>query len=330
MKIVITGGAGFIGSHLTERLLGQGHEVHVIDNFSTGRRENLAHLQTDRLTVTEMSIESLAPSGAWADGVDRVFHLAAAVGVKLIVDKPVESIETNVMGSALLLRTVADRKIPTLLASSSEVYGKSTQVPFREDDDVAYGATIYNRWSYAMSKALDEYLALAHHQTDGLPVVVARLFNTVGPRQVGQYGMVIPRFIERALCNEPIEVYGDGTQSRSFCHVSDVTDALDRLLTDERCHGQVFNVGGTEEVTIERLAERVIALTGSTGGVRRVSYEQAYGRGFDDLRRRVPDLTKIRCAIGFEPKADLDTILKDVMEHSQASSGAAANETKHA
>ncbi len=329
MKIVITGGAGFVGSHLTERLLDQGHAVVVIDDFSTGRAENLAHLSTDRLTVREMGIESLDADGVWADGVDRVFHLAAAVGVKLIVDRPVESIETNIMGTALLLRAVADRGIPTLITSSSEVYGKSSRVPFREDDDVTYGATIYSRWSYAMSKAMDEYLALAHHHTDGLPVVVARLFNTVGPRQIGQYGMVIPRFIERALRDEPIEVYGDGGQTRSFCHVRDAVEALDRLLNDERCHGQVFNVGATEEVSIEQLAQRVIKKTGSAGGITPVPYERAYGRGFDDLRRRVPDLTKIRCAIGFEPKTDLDAILDELIEPDRPQGGA-ASEASHA
>lgn len=252
--------------------------------------------------------------GSWLEGVDQVYHLAASVGVKLIVEQPVQSIENNVTQVAMLLREVAKRSIPTLIASSSEVYGKSVRVPFREDDDVTFGSTRYNRWSYAMSKALDEYLALAHYQTDGLPVVVTRFFNTVGPRQSGQYGMVIPRFIAKAMAKQPIEVYGDGRQTRCFCHVGDVVSALPKLLGRSECHGQVFNIGSDEEVSIGELADRVISMTGSPAGRVNVPYDQAYASGFDDLTRRVPDLTKVRAAIGFSPTKKLDDILGQLIE----------------
>ena len=315
MKIVVTGGAGFIGSHLVESLLAAGHDVHVVDDLSTGRRSNIAHLLDNfrgcRLSACRVS--DMPADGSWLDGVEQVYHLAAAVGVKLIVEQPVRSIENNVTQVATLLRQVADRKIPTLIASSSEVYGKSAKVPFCEDDDVVYGSTRFSRWSYAMSKALDEYLALAHYQTDGLPVVAARFFNTVGPGQSGQYGMVVPRFIAKALSNQPIEVYGDGRQTRCFCHVGDVTDALPKLLGRPECHGQVYNLGSDEEVSIADLADRVIAMTGSRAGRVNVPYDSAYGSGFDDLTRRVPDLTKIRAAIGFTPTKKLDDILRQLI-----------------
>lgn len=330
MNIVITGGAGFVGSHLAGHLIAQGHRVHVVDDLSTGRKENLAHLPADRLTLTECAVADLPADGSWADGVDQVYHLAAAVGVKLIVDEPVKSIENNVMEAVRVFRAAADRHIPTLLTSSSEVYGKTGRVPFGEDDDVTYGATVYSRWSYAMAKALDEHLALAHHGFDGLPAVVVRLFNTVGPGQVGQYGMVIPRFIEKALANEPIDVYGDGRQSRCFCHVGDVVDALPRLLAEPACAGRVFNLGSDEEVSIDGLADRVIEGTGSTGGKRYVPYEKAYATRFDDLQRRVPDLTRVRQAIGFEPSKKLDAILKELIELRRNGAPFASNKAGHA
>jgi len=324
MHTLVTGGAGFIGSHLVELLLSQGRSVHIVDDLSTGRRENVAHLLGPRCTLDVRRVADLPADGGWLAGVDQVYHLAAAVGVQLIVDQPVRSIETNVMETAHLLRCVGEAGVPTLIASSSEVYGKSDRVPFREDDDVTYGSTAFSRWSYAMAKALDEYLALAHHARGGLPVVIVRLFNTVGPRQVGQYGMVIPRFIQKALSNQPIDVYGDGRQTRCFCHVSDVASAMPRLLGERACRGGRFNLGSDEEVSIRELADRVIAATGSTGGVRYVPYDQAYQSGFDDLRRRVPDLSRIRDAIGFQPTRDLDAILDELVDHARSGAGATA------
>ncbi len=323
-EVVITGGAGFIGSHLAEQLLARGHRVRLIDDLSTGRRENVAHLLGERCRLDVMRVGDLPADGSWLEGVEAVYHLAAAVGVKLIVEEPVRSIENNVTETAGLLAAAAGRSVPTLIASSSEVYGKSGQVPFREDDDVVYGATVYSRWSYAMAKALDEYLALAHHRTSGLGVVVVRLFNTVGPRQVGRYGMVIPRFIASALADEPIEVYGDGEQTRCFCHVSDVAAAMRRLLAEPACRGRVFNLGSDEEVSIAALADRVIALSGSRSEKRFVPYDQAYQTRFDDLRRRVPDLRRIREAIGFAPTWRLDEILKQLIEEARSGSGASA------
>jgi len=324
MHTLITGGAGFIGSHLAEQLLSQGCTVHIVDDLSTGRRENIAPLLGERCTLDVRRVSELDPDGDWLDGVDQIYHLAAAVGVQLIVDEPVRSIETNVNDTAHLLRIAAQRNVPTLIASSSEVYGKSQRVPFKEDDDVTYGSTQFSRWSYAMAKALDEYLALAHHRRSGLPVVVARLFNTVGPRQLGQYGMVIPRFIENGLSNVPIEIYGTGRQTRCFCHVSDVASAMAGLLGTRACWGGVFNLGSDEEVSIRELADRVIAATGSTGGVRYVPYDQAYQTRFDDLQRRVPDLSRIREAIDFKPTYDLDAIVAELLGDANAASEATA------
>jgi UDP-glucose 4-epimerase len=312
-SVLITGGAGFIGSHLAELLLGQGCAVHIVDDLSTGRRENIAHLLGDRCRLTVSKVADLPGDLAWAEGVDEIYHLAAAVGVKLIVDDPVGCIETNLLDTIKVLRAAAPRRIPILITSSSEVYGKSDRVPFGEDDDVTYGSTVYSRWSYAMAKALDEHLALAHVASEDLPVVIVRLFNTVGPRQTGRYGMVVPRFIEKALANEPIEIYGSGRQTRCFCHVGDVVPALVRLLARPECYGRVFNLGSDEEVSVEQLADRVIELTGSTGGKRWVDYDQAYQTRFDDLHRRVPDLTRIKRAIGFEPTRDLDAILEELI-----------------
>lgn len=313
MNVLITGGAGFIGSHLARLLLEQGHRVHLLDNLSTGRRSNIAPLLSDRCTLQVQSVGEAMSNAAWLKGFDQIYHLAAAVGVKLIVDDPVHTIETNVLETARVLQGAAVFGIPVLITSSSEVYGKTDKVPFSENDDVIYGSTIYSRWSYAATKALDEYLGLAYHRQRGLGVVIVRLFNTVGPGQVGQYGMVVPRFVERALANEPIEVYGDGRQSRCFCHVRDVVGAMPRLLGDPACHGRVFNLGSDREVSINELADRVIQLAGSRSVKKLTPYEQAYTAKFEDLRRRVPDLRRIKAAIGFEPRHTLDDILTELI-----------------
>ena len=314
MNVLITGGAGFIGSHLTRRLLYEGHRVHLLDDLSTGRRTNAEPLLGERCDLRIQRVGKALGDTAWLRGFDQIYHLAAAVGVQLIVDDPVYTIETNVLETARVLQGAAEFGIPVLIASSSEVYGKTDRVPFREDDDVTYGATIYSRWSYAATKALDEYLALAYHREYGLPTVVARLFNTVGPGQLGRYGMVLPRFIDAALANEPLHIYGDGQQSRCFGHVADVVDAMPRLLADPACHGRVFNLGSDEEITIDHLADRVIALSNSRSEKRYIPYDEAYGAKFDDLKRRVPDLTRIREAIGYEPTRDLDQIIGELIE----------------
>jgi UDP-glucose 4-epimerase len=314
MNILITGGAGFIGSHLTRLLLEQGHSVHIIDNLSTGHRGNITPLLGDRCSLQVQEVGEALTNVNWLRGFDQVYHLAAAVGVKLIVDDPVHTIETNVLETARVLQAAAVHDIPVLITSSSEVYGKTDRVPFSEDDDVTYGSTIYSRWSYAATKALDEYLGLAYHRQRGLGVVVVRLFNTVGPGQVGQYGMVVPRFVEKAVANEPIEIYGDGKQSRCFCHVRDVVEAFPKLLGKESCHGRVFNIGSDHEVSIDQLADRVIALAGSSSKKTLIPYEAAYGAKFEDLRRRVPDLRRANEAIGFSPKHTLDQIVSELVE----------------
>jgi UDP-glucose 4-epimerase len=314
MRYLITGGAGFIGSHLAERLLAEGHGVLVLDDLSTGRYDNVAHLDgqagfefrmasvTDPMVVERCVIESQA-----------VFHLASAVGVRLVVDEPVKTIETIVGGTDVVLKACARYRRPVLLTSTSEVYGKSEKVPFAEGDDCVMGPTTTRRWAYACAKALDEFLALAHWHQARLPVVVARLFNTVGPRQTGRYGMVIPRFVSQSLAGEPITVYGDGTQTRCFAHVADVVGALIRLIGHPEAPGQVINVGNDEEVTILSLAERVRILTGSKSPIKLVPYSQAYTAGFEDMFRRVPDLTKVRRLIGYRATRNLDDILGDVV-----------------
>jgi len=319
MRHLVTGGAGFIGSHLCEQLLANGDEVLVLDDLSTGRYENIAHLERggkcrfvlgtviERDLVTECVRES-----------DTIFHLASAVGVKLIIDQPVRTIETIVDGTNNVLCVAARYRKPVLLTSSSEVYGKSEKVPFAEDDDRVLGATTHRRWSYACAKALDEFLALAHRYEYRLPVVIVRLFNTVGPRQTGQYGMVVPRFVQQALAGRPISVYGDGKQSRCFAHVRDVVETLPRLISHPDAVGRIYNLGTNEEVTILELAERVKALTGSKSEIEFIPYEQAYVEGFEDMRRRVPDLSRIAAAVGYKPKRSLDDILKDVIEEMQS------------
>jgi UDP-glucose 4-epimerase len=316
MRYLITGGAGFIGSHLAERLLEQGQAVTVLDDFSTGREQNIAHLVgREGFQVIRDSVENEATVNLAMAVCDAVFHLAAAVGVKLVAEEPVRTIQTTIHGTEVVLEAANRFNRPVLITSSSEVYGKGARVPFSEDDDVVMGPTRHSRWCYAYSKGIDEFLGLAYHRQFGLPVVLVRLFNTVGPRQVGMYGMVLPRFVSAALKGEPLQVYGDGTQTRCFCHVDDVTDALLRLMDTPEAVGQVFNLGGQEEVSINDLASRVIQLTDSSSRIEYVPYEQAYGRSFDDLPRRVPQLDRIRSVIGFEPRHNLDQIIGSVIEH---------------
>jgi UDP-glucose 4-epimerase len=314
MRILITGGAGFIGSHLSDALLAAGHQVYVLDDLSTGSIDNIVHLKGRpgfHYTIDTVFNDSLVAE--LVDRADVVFHLAAAVGVKLIVQEPVHTIETNVHGTEVILRHAAKKKKLVFVASTSEVYGKSTSVPFREDADLVMGATTRHRWAYACSKALDEFLALAYWKEKKLPIVVCRFFNTVGPRQTGQYGMVVPTFVRQALAGEPLTVFGDGTQQRSFTYVGDVVEALIKLMVEPRAIGQVFNLGNPEEVSILGLAERIKESTGSKSPIQIVPYEEAYEAGFEDMPRRVPDLTKIRNLIGYEPKIALDEIIRRVV-----------------
>ncbi len=313
-KILVTGGAGFIGSHLCELLLQKGHQVVAIDNLSTGRLDNIQHLfqvpgfQFVRETITNSQVLDRLTSEA-----DIVIHLAAVVGVKLIVEDPVNTIATNIMGTEAVLTTANRYGCKVMLASTSEVYGKGFKVPFNEEDDCVMGPTSHSRWAYATSKAIDEFLGLAYYHQFGLPVVVMRFFNTVGPRQTGRYGMVLPRFVRQALMGEPITIYGDGEQSRCFVNVADIVDAIVQLSSHLAAVGQVFNIGSTEEVTIRTLAEMVISATGSQSKIVYVPYEEAYAPGFEDMRRRVPDLEKIHQLIGYEPHYSLDETLRRVI-----------------
>lgn len=331
-KYLITGGAGFVGSHLAEALVRDGHHVTVLDDLSTGRAENLSAVsRSPLLRVIRDSVENMAAASQAVSQCDYVFHLAAAVGVQLVVDEPVRTIRTTIRGTEVVLEAAHKFKRPVLITSSSEVYGKGSRVPFNEDDDVVMGATRFSRWCYAYSKGIDEFLGLAYHRQYGLPVTIVRLFNTVGPRQVGMYGMVLPRFVDSALAGEALHVYGDGSQSRCFCHVSDVVDALLRLSQARESEGKVFNLGSDDEVTINDLARRVILAAGSSSAIELVPYERAYGREFDDLPRRVPDLSRIRSAIGFAPRQSLDAIIRSVIEHRRSTApgvGAVAGSDK--
>jgi UDP-glucose 4-epimerase len=316
MRALITGGAGFIGSHLADALLDAGHQVLILDNLSTGSIDNISHLK--HRPGFEYYIDSVDNEPLLAELIDRsdvVFHFAAAVGVKLIVEQPVYTIETNVYGTEVVLKHANKKKKLVVIASTSEVYGKSEDVPFREDSDLVLGPTPKHRWAYACSKAIDEFLALAYWKERKLPVIIVRFFNTVGPRQTGQYGMVIPNFVRQALAGEPITVFGDGEQSRAFTHVSDVVDALLKLIALPAAVGQVINIGTTQEVTIRALADRVRELAGSSSPIRLIPYDQAYESGFEDMPRRVPDLTKIKAMIGYEPKHGLDDILVQVIDY---------------
>jgi UDP-glucose 4-epimerase len=315
VRALITGGAGFIGSHLAEALLAAGHQVFVIDNLSTGSIQNIEPLKAHaafKYVVGDITNEPLLAE--LVDDCDVVFHLAAAVGVKLIVEEPVRTIETNVHGTEVVLKHANKKKKLVIFASTSEVYGKSTDVPFHEDADLVLGPTPKHRWAYACSKAIDEFLALAYWKERKLPVVIVRFFNTVGPRQTGRYGMVIPNFVRQALAGQPITVHGDGSQTRSFCHVRDVVGALLRLMDEPRAVGEVFNVGNSQEISIMALAERVRALTASGSPIVTIPYDQAYESGFEDMPRRVPDLSKIHALVGYEPRTDLDAILADVID----------------
>jgi UDP-glucose 4-epimerase len=321
-RTLVTGGAGFIGSHLVDRLLTRGDSVTVVDNLSTGRRSNLP-ASGDRLRFIESDLDAALTRFSPADTFHEVYHLAAAVGVRLVISDPIRSIETNIGQTAALLGFVSDPArnasgggvgVPTLIASSSEVYGKSAKSPFSEEDDVVYGPTTVGRWSYACSKAVDEYLALAYSAQRRLPVVVARFFNTVGPRQVGDYGMVLPRFAQAAASGQDLTVYGDGRASRCFCDVRDVVEVLPRMLAADACHGRVFNVGSDRAITIAELAALVIGTLGSRSGTRYIPYAEAFGAGFEDLLQRQPDLGRLRQAVGFQPRIPLEQTIRDVAQ----------------
>jgi UDP-glucose 4-epimerase len=314
LRVLITGGAGFIGSHLSDAYLERGDEVFIIDDLSTGSFENIRHLKDHpRFHYTIDSVHNQPVTAELLDQCDVVFHLAAAVGVKLIVESPVRTIETNVRGTECVLALANKKKKRVLVASTSEVYGLSTQVPFREDGNLVMGATTKGRWSYACSKAIDEFLALAYWREKKLPTIVVRLFNTVGPRQTGQYGMVIPTFVKQALANRPITVYGDGTQSRCFCYVGDIVGALMKLMDNEKSVGQVFNIGSDQEISIINLANKVKQMTGSQSEVVLVPYDEAYEEGFEDMPRRIPDISKVSQHVGFKPTVDLEGILTSVI-----------------
>jgi UDP-glucose 4-epimerase len=315
MRYLITGGAGFIGSHLAETLLRQGHEVVIIDDLCTGSIHNIENLRRKRgFSYIIDSMFNRPLLAELIDDCDAVFHLAASVGVKLIVESPVHTIETNVKGTEGVLEFANKKRKKVLVASTSEVYGKSTKIPFSEDDDLVMGPTFKGRWSYACSKAIDEFLALAYWKEKGLPVVIVRLFNTVGPRQTGRYGMVLPNFVRAALAGQPLPVFGDGKQSRCFCHVSDTVGALSRLIEHPGAVGQIFNIGSDEEITIEHLARIVKSLTGSASPIRYIPYEEAYEEGFEDMQRRVPDISKIQNLLNFHTTYDTRQIVQSVID----------------
>jgi UDP-glucose 4-epimerase len=315
LRVLITGGAGFVGSHLSEALLQRGDEVFVLDNLSTGSIDNIAHLKADpRFHYTIDSVTNEPLLAEMIDTCDVVVHLVAAVGVKLIVEAPVHTIETNVHGTEVVLKHANKKKKLVLIASTSEVYGKSAEVPFREDADLVLGPSEKHRWAYACSKLIDEFLALAYWKERKLPVIIVRLFNTVGPRQTGRYGMVIPNFVRQALAGQPITVFGDGTQSRSFTFVGDVVRAMVALINEPAAVGHVFNIGHGAEISINALAEKVKSLTSSPAEVVHIPYDQAYESGFEDMPRRVPDTSKLQALIGFRPTVELDEILTRVIE----------------
>jgi UDP-glucose 4-epimerase len=318
VRVLITGGAGFIGSHLSDALMASGHQVSVLDNLSTGSMSNIEHLKgRDGFQYTIESVTNEPLLAELVDSSDVIFHLAAAVGVKKIVEEPVHTIETNVHGTEVVLKHANKKKKLVLIASTSEVYGKSADVPFREDADLVLGPTSKHRWAYACSKLIDEFLALAYWKEKKLPVVIVRLFNTVGPRQTGHYGMVIPTFVRQALAGQPITVFGDGTQSRSFTYVGDVVRAMVALINEPKAVGQVFNIGNGREITIRELAQRVKQMTGSSSSIVTIPYEQAYEAGFEDMPRRVPAIAKLDALVGYAPTVDLDEILARVIAYTR-------------
>jgi len=315
MKALVTGGAGFIGSHLVEKLLRDGHRVTVVDDLSTGSLNNLQSVKGNKsFSFVQDSVRNTQTMDVLIKQCDVVYHLAAAVGVQLIVDEPVRTIETNIHGCEVVLEAANRYGRKVLIASSSEIYGKSEAVPFSEDDDAVLGSTRFARWSYACSKAIDEFLAFAYRDQFNLPVIVARIFNTIGPRQTGRYGMVVPRFVESAIKNKPVVIYGTGKQTRCFAHVSDVVGGLVALMESSEAAGGVYNIGSDEEVTIEALADKIIELAGSRSKKKHLSYEQAYGKAVDDMMRRVPSLEKIKAVTGYEPKMSLEQTLRSVIE----------------
>jgi UDP-glucose 4-epimerase len=321
MNVLITGGAGFIGSHLAESLLSRGDDVYIIDNLSTGSLNNIKQIRkNERCHVVIDSVHSEAVTNELVGKCDHIYHLAAAVGVRLIMENPVETIETNVLGTEVVLRMANQFKRKVLIASTSEVYGKAMDIQGKdgalmEENDLLLGPTSKRRWAYACSKALDEFLALAYYDEKGLPVVITRLFNTVGPRQTGRYGMVIPTFVQSALLGKPLPVFGDGTQSRSFTHVHDVVSAMIALMECHGAEGQIFNIGSGEEITINELAEKIIGFANSKSDIEHIPYERAYGKGFEDMERRYPDLAKIEKFIGYCPKKNIDDIIQSVIEY---------------
>lgn len=316
MKVLITGGAGFIGSHLAERLLARGDEVHLLDDLSTGSIENILLIKNHpNLTYHIDTIRNYRLTAELVDTCDVVYHLAAAVGVKLIVESPVSTIETNIRGTDIVLSLAAKKRKRVVITSTSEVYGKRNKVPFNEEDDLVMGPTNKGRWSYACSKAIDEFLAIAYWKEKRVPTVIVRLFNTVGPRQTGRYGMVIPNFVQQALTGQDITVYGDGTQTRCFTHVSDVTEALIAVAEHPEAVGEVYNIGGDHEISMLELAEKIKHLTESASNIVFVPYDQAYEAGFEDMMRRVPDIAKIRALIGYSPKVKLDAMLASIIEY---------------
>ena len=318
MNVLITGGCGFIGSHLAEKLLNDGHEVYVIDDLSTGSIDNIKHLRTNpkfHLNIDTITNELLLSS--IVDKVDLIYHLAAAVGVQLVVKSPIKTIETNIHGTEVVLKAAEKKKIKVLIASTSEVYGKSEKLPYSEDDSFLIGSSMLGRWSYACSKALDEFLAMAYWKEKKLPVVITRFFNTIGPRQTGQYGMVVPTFIKQALSGKPITVYGDGKQSRCFTYVGDVVKAIIALMENDKAVGEIFNIGNTEEISIENLAKKIKQMTNSSSEIVHVSYDQAYEQGFEDMRRRIPDISKLSkmlSAVGDFSRHGLDETLKLIIK----------------
>jgi len=310
MKILITGGAGFIGSHLAEKLLAAGNEVSVIDNLSTGKYSNIIHLiKKPNFKYKIDSILNREVMDEMIKNVDQIYHMAAAVGVKYIIDNPLLSLRTNIVGTENVLEFANKYKKKVLIASTSEIYGKSDNIPFKEEDDRLLGSTHISRWSYSSAKAIDEFLALAYHREKKLPVVIVRCFNTVGPRQTGQYGMVIPKFVHNALLNHPITIFGDGKQSRCFCDVDDVTDGVIKLMNTKQAEGEIYNIGNDKDISIEDLAKKIKKMTGSKSKINYIPYENAYEEGFEDMRHRKPDLSKIKQLIDYKPKYELDKIL---------------------